>query len=205
MRSRCILSRVCFLVTPLLSLFFLFFAKSSWASPPRHSVFAYGGIGSPTPLPEILRLRGVSLTQDAIAVVGYSYLLTPEKKSFLHETEFSIATHPERAGRYSANAAWVIRWTTPPWGGLLPTTLAIGNGLSYANSIPALEQRLLDKTSRVLYHLLFELTFGLEGIGSPLRNTQLIFRIHHRSGIFGVIDGITGGSDFLCLGLKMSW
>ncbi len=35
-----------------------------------------------------------------------------------------------------------------------------------------------------------------------LLKTGLIYRIHHRSGVFGLFGGVKGASDFYLLGLR---
>ncbi len=80
-------------------------------------------------------------------------------------------------------------------------SVSLGNGLSYATDIPEIESAYLSKNSRLLYHLVFEFTFGLEPRKSD-STYEALLRLHHRSGFFGLFDGVVGGSDFLCLGLR---
>lgn len=165
----------------------------------KHAFTVYSGVGSPTPLPEILRARALSLVNESIVAVAYARRLNSGMTTADSEWEVNLAHHNEVFGRVSLGTAWVMRWKNPPWSSLLNSSLAIGNGISYAfGGIPALENQLLDKTSALLYHLLFEITLA----APSWKNTDIVFRIHHRSGVFGLIDGITGGSDFVCLGLK---
>ncbi|MBL7715670.1 MAG: hypothetical protein JNL01_09400 [Bdellovibrionales bacterium] len=165
----------------------------------KHSFTFYSGLGSPTPLPEILRARGLELVHNSIVAGAYARRLSDGTGSADSEWEVNLAHHNEVLGRVSIGTAWVMRWKNPPWSSLLNSSLAIGNGVSYAlGGIPSLENQLLDKTSAFLYHLLFEVTLAPQS----WKQTDIVFRIHHRSGVFGLIDGITGGSDFVCLGLK---
>jgi hypothetical protein len=55
-----------------------------------------------------------------------------------------------------------------------------GDGLPYATSTPKLEEQQHDNTSLLLNYTMFELTFALPE--PPQWN--LVWRIHHRSGIF---------------------
>lgn len=88
------------------------------------------------------------------------------------------------------------RWHEFPWRDRLATTVAIGIGPSYTSRIPRIES---DKghESRVLNQFTIEVTGAL-----PDRpEYALTLRMQHRSGMFGLIDGIRGGSDFATLGL----
>ena len=63
--------------------------------------------------------------------------------------------------------------------------------------VPHLESKYIARTNRVLYHMLMEVAFGIPGTAKAW---EAFFRIHHRSGAFGMFNEVVGGSDFLCLG-----
>lgn len=117
-----------------------------------------------------------------------------------HETQNSgYHTHEEY------NLLLVLRWLEFPWNRYLITSFAWGDGLSYATKEPPVEmdQHSINHgedydSSKFLNYMLFELALALPQI--PEWN--LIFRIHHRSGMFGLINGVHGGSNFLGAGLK---
>ncbi len=95
------------------------------------------------------------------------------------------------------NIALAARWTSFPWNDYLPTSCAIGEGLSYASEYPPDERNKEDR-SRLLNYLYFELE-----IVPPLASKFSIFgRVHHRSGIGGLFDDVHGGSNMLALGLR---
>ncbi len=87
------------------------------------------------------------------------------------------------------------------------TSLAIGSGLSYTSTIPIIEtdeQKNKNygavETSRLLHYLMAEAAFGV----TRKANVETFVRIHHRSGIFGIINDIThGGSNFLTGGFRV--
>ncbi len=164
----------------------------------RFAVMLYGGFGSPTPLPQILRIRELEPTLDGILTVGAHYRLATDRKWVSFELESTLSQHLEQWGRLSLGMAAVLRFHQPPWRSWVESTFAVGNGLSYATEPPDIERRYLTRTSRWLYHLVFELTFHLKS----MPEWELLFRIHHRSGIFGIFDNVSGGSDFICLGLR---
>lgn len=96
------------------------------------------------------------------------------------------------------NLLLIARWLTFPWNDYLKTTLAVGNGVSYATDIPEIEAENHAKTARLLDYLMFELTFGLP----QYPQWDLITRVHHRSGAYGLFDGVHGASNALALGLR---
>lgn len=95
------------------------------------------------------------------------------------------------------NACLVLRWLEFPWNDYVPTTFAVGEGASYANAIPRYEVFENDDSAHFLNYLMFELTLGLPS----LPQWSASFRIHHRSGAYGLY-GTHTGSNFLCAGLR---
>jgi hypothetical protein len=75
--------------------------------------------------------------------------------------------------------------------------------LFWATSIPAVETRRLEATSKLLYHLSFEFAADTPFIGPGAGKALL--RIHHRSGPFGLFGNVAGGNDYVCLGLRKRW
>lgn len=124
------------------------------------------------------------------------------------ETAFNFSEHIEK-GRvdrrhyYSYNGFFALRFSEFPWNWLLYTTLAVGEGISYAQKIPQVEE---DKqsgrgrnASRFLNFMIFEFTVGLPFF----QNVQGYYRIHHRSGAFGTYNNVSGGANTLGGGLKI--
>ncbi len=96
------------------------------------------------------------------------------------------------------NLPLVIRWSRFPWNQYVSTSLAYGLGPSYATKEPAAEIDEHDTTKKFLVYWFGEIAFG-----PPDSNWAGVFRIHHRSGAFGLIaDRGEGGSNTLALGLK---
>lgn len=95
--------------------------------------------------------------------------------------------------------AFLLRYHTFPWDDYLDASFAIGEGLSLTSKTPKREvQRDNGKSQRLLNYLSVELTFTLP----RYPKTSLIYRIHHRSGVFGLFGGVKGASDFYLLGLR---
>ena len=103
------------------------------------------------------------------------------------------------------NAVLILRWLKFPWNRYLLTSFAFGDGLSYATKEPPIEMNqhninhgIENKNSKLMNYMLFELAFTLP----QLPEWSAIFRIHHRSGMFGLINGVSGGSNFIGAGIK---
>jgi len=96
------------------------------------------------------------------------------------------------------NLPVAIRWSKFPWNHYVSTSLAYGLGPSYASKEPAAEIDEHDSTKKFLVYWFGEIAFG-----PPDSNWAGVFRIHHRSGAFGLVaDRGEGGSNTLALGLK---
>ena len=106
---------------------------------------------------------------------------------------------------YEMNGVIVIRWLKFPWERYIDIDFAAGEGISYATQPPPIE---VDThavnhgddhhTSRWLNYLMFELTVALPRFAS----WHTFYRVHHRSGDFGLFNGVSDGSNFICLGIR---
>ena len=114
------------------------------------------------------------------------------------ELEGQAGKHHGLQDHWEFNGLLVLRWHHFPWDRYLRTSLAIGEGISYATRTPYLEDNDHTRTSKLLNHLVGELTIGLP----QLPAWDLSGRIHHRSGVFGLFNGVHGASNFLSIGLR---
>ena len=111
------------------------------------------------------------------------------------------------AKRFGEDDAWELatmlffRYDDFPWSEMVYTTLGVGVGPSYATHISDTEKTKAgngDKGSKFLNAFVPELT-----VADPdLPELAYVFRIHHRSGVFGLIDGVSGGSNFVSFGTR---
>ncbi len=92
----------------------------------------------------------------------------------------------------------LFRWVNLPWNQTVNTSFAIGEGVSYVSSVPAIEARQNDNTKRLLNYLAFEATFALPS--HP--EWQLVAKIHHRSGAYGLYHAGNTGSNDVGLGIR---
>lgn len=117
------------------------------------------------------------------------------------EPEVGIA---QRFGNMHQQEAWVAlfaRYHAFPWNDFLYTTIAVSTGLNYATGISSEERRRAGKNSdgsRLLHYLAPEITFALP----EHRDTELVFRFHHRSGGYGLISDADGGAHYGTVGLR---
>jgi hypothetical protein len=74
--------------------------------------------------------------------------------------------------------------------------ISLGDGPSFATEPPKLEMKNFEEAKRLQNYVFLELTFGLP----RFPRWDLVIRIHHRSGIFGLLGG--SGSTVPALGIK---
>jgi hypothetical protein len=91
------------------------------------------------------------------------------------------------------------RWHYFPWNKWVNTSFAVGDGISYYTEVSEVEEEDDDDAQRTLNYLLFELTLGLP----KYPRVDLVFRIHHRSSVFGLAGA--GGSNFVTGGFKFAF
>lgn len=98
-----------------------------------------------------------------------------------------------------------------PWSKHVETRIGLGQGLSYASSVPALEQQKAVQKGRRQSRLLNFLDFSIDvSVGDILRSRRLQnlffgFSVHHRSGVFAgadIFDNTYGGSNVNMLHLE---
>lgn len=99
---------------------------------------------------------------------------------------------------YEVDPYLAFRWANMPWNHYVVTSFAIGEGISYASSVPAIEKRQNTNTKRLLNYLMFEATFA------PPSNPQfqVLGRIHHRSGAYGLYHAGNSGSNDIGIGVR---
>ncbi|MDY6824345.1 MAG: hypothetical protein SWH68_11205 [Thermodesulfobacteriota bacterium] len=95
-------------------------------------------------------------------------------------------------------AALLIRYDNFPWKDYIHISFAVGEGLSVTSKRAMHEVQSRGKTQRLLNYLAFELAFA----APSYPRYSLVYRIHHRSGVYGLFGGVKGASDFYVLGLR---
>ena len=110
-----------------------------------------------------------------------------------------------RFKQVNAPEIWVagfLRYDGFAWNRFIYTTVANGIGLSYVDRVSDVEKdaRAPDG-SKLLLYLAPELTLALP----ERRESELVFRFHHRSGVYGTFNGVSGGSNVVTVGFRQRW
>ena len=146
---------------------------------------------------------------SAIGAATFSRRLVTFWHALSLEPEFGVG---QRFGDMHATEFWGavdFRWTEFPWNNYIKTSIAISEGISLTTQVDTRE-RLMDNYRIVGNKLVFrgsdllnffspEITFALP----QYQDYELVVRFHHRSGIFGAINGVHAGAQFFTAGLRI--
>lgn len=176
-------------------------ASPAGAEPPRY-LTVYGAIYSPERMIDILRLQGRETdSSNYLVAAALAQEIGATGEYLRWEIEGQLVQHFGVQGHQEVNAVLIARWTRFPWDRWLDTGFAFGSGLSYATRVPELEPRSNEddeESARLLKYLLVEIEAELPN--AP--QWSLVARLHHRSGVYGLFDGVDGGSNFIGVGLR---
>ncbi len=96
------------------------------------------------------------------------------------------------------NPYFACNWRNFPWRRYISTTLSVGEGISYVSRVPFSEIRQSDQSKKLLNFLVFEI-----GLGLPTYSClEVVIRLHHRSGAFGLYHANNTGSTAIGLALR---
>lgn len=135
-------------------------------------------------------LVGVAVSRHAATMFGQIDL----------EPEIGIARRLGRQNETEVWAALYARYRGFPWDEVVTTTAALSTGFSYATDVSEVE---IDRAGegeadRLLHYFSPEITFAL-----PRRpDLELVFRFHHRSGVFGIVSDARGGAHYGTVGIR---
>lgn len=170
-------------------------------SPPEHSWYTslYAGRFSHTVL--IANLQFDHDFEDSdVYVLSLGKEMGRYQEAIAFEIEGQIGSHAGIENHQEMNLVLTLRWLPFFWDHIIDTSFAFGNGISYATQEPALEAQDADQghTAQWLYYILLEWSFTVP------RHPQwdLFWRIHHRSGIWGLLADNNAGSNFVGFGLR---
>lgn len=158
----------------------------------------YTGRFSDTALWE-LTLGVTEFESSRILVFSLGKELAPLRPGIDLEWEAQIAGHSGAQNHHEVNTALTVRWQRLPWDLLLDSSIAIGNGISYASEKPSLEERESpdEETSNLLYYILVELAAR-----SGQKSWEPFLRVHHRSSVYGVFNRVDAGSNYAGIGIR---
>lgn len=178
------------------------------------SIMVFGGIATKTNFTDVLTMPWTVHLND-IGVLGASYShrfgtvnellggggLGQMADDFTIDGEVGTSV---RFGEESLGEAWAalyLRYDGLPWNDTVYTTIGANTGLSYLTNISAFERGRDSEgnASELLHYLGPEITFA----DPENKDLELVLRYHHRSGVFGLFDGVVSGSTFLSAGIRM--
>lgn len=98
-------------------------------------------------------------------------------------------------------AALFFRYHGFPWDKYIVTTIAASTGLNFASGVSQVEkERARDgEGDQLMHYFAPEVTFALPS--AP--QNQFFFRMHHRSGVFGLVSDAFGGAQYGTVGLRI--
>jgi hypothetical protein len=140
--------------------------------------------------------------KDTILGVAGSYRVARFWRWFTIDAELGAGG---RVGQTNAGEAWgalYLRFDGFPWNHLLYTSVAGSTGLHWVSRLPERErgppERREPNTSNVLHYFAPEITVALP----HRRQHELVLRYHHRSGIFGAMNGVDDGANAIAIGYR---
>lgn len=148
----------------------------------------------------VIFLSNINYEDSWIMGATVSKVISEIQTNYYWELEAQLAKHFGVQQHWELNGLFIFRLTNFPWNRLVFTTLGIGEGISHASKIPSIERSSHTNrgAAKTLNYLLIETTFS----SNKSSRWQMYLRIHHRSGVFGLFNGVRGGSNIICLGLK---
>lgn len=173
------------------------------------SVLYYYGVTVDNALFQALTFNHLKRWPEHIQTVEIAHTLSEE--NFLRRLVSPIVGVVQIAGNvtvrngddentvYEVDPYLIFRWANLPWNHYVNTSFALAEGVSYASSIPAIEKKgHTEDTKRLLNYLMFEATFA----PPSYPQLQLVARVHHRSGAFGLYGAGNVGSNDIGLGIR---
>ena len=201
LKKRCSMVRVLRLaVIPAALIAMSLTAGNASAEEPEGAVSVYVGRYTPDTLLQVVT-ETLDLNfddRDYVGVVAVSSVLKNPTTSRSWEFEAQIGGHFNGQSHVEVNLAVFHRWRQFPWNRSVRTTMAIGNGFSYAFDDPLLEATnpSNDGTRRLQSYLGFEVTLA----PPTWEHFSFLLRIHHRSTVAGLFGGVDSGSNYLSVG-----
>jgi len=166
--------------------------------PDRWAVTGYGAVGTDGGIEDFPGLQA-DFNDAYMLGIGVSREFARWRDLAAFEVEGQVAQHFRKQDHSEGNLLLVARWIKFPWNETVRTSAAIGEGISYASSIPDIErERSPGNNAQLLNYLMLEVELAPPD-DSPW---SFVARIHHRSGVFGLYDGVSKGSNLLAAGLR---
>ena len=118
------------------------------------------------------------------------------------DVAMNVTYQDDPAGNIFVFSPYIMaRWSNFPWSKTIRTTFGLGGGLSYATDIPSIEihpQKPDGDYNRLLHYIAVEATIALP----KHPDWQLVYRLHHRSGVFGLFGADNVGNTAVEVGVR---
>lgn len=165
-----------------------------------NGVAVFAGIYSSDVFSDIVTSPWDTRTQDIYLLsLSYNRRIATVLRHLDIEVEGGVGRRFGDNDSFEAYAALALRWTWFPWNQYLRTTFAVYPfGPSYVADLSPSEVAKDGRSANWLNYFALELTFA----APSLPELEVLFRLHHRSGAFGAINGSTNGADFLSVGAR---
>ncbi|CAH0239182.1 hypothetical protein [Roseomonas sp. CECT 9278] len=165
-----------------------------------NGVAIFAGIYSSDVFTDIVATPWDTRTENIYLVsLSYNRRLTTIFRHLDIEVEGGVGRRFGDNESFEAYAALALRWTEFPWNRHLRTTFAVYPiGPSYVADLSPSEVSKDGRSANWLNYFALELTLA----APSLPQLEVLFRLHHRSGAFGLINGSTNGADFLSVGAR---
>jgi len=168
-----------------------------------NAITVFGGKGTEEDFSGILeRLFQVDGSEDRVVGFALSREVVRPVPALGLEVEALYARHYGRETYHEVGAAAYLRWHVPLLAEHAPTTFAVGLGPSLVSRYPILER---DDDPDIRSRLLNQFNLEASITVPSLPRTMLILRLQHRSGVFGLLGGVTDASNFLTVGLRQTF
>ena len=152
---------------------------------------------------KVLMFKPIDYEDSWLKVLAIGSIFYNNSNLYNLEYEVQFGNHIGEQQHQEYNIVGIFRWLYLPDIFGNPLSLAIGNGVSYATMTPPIEEksRTNINASKWLNYLLIEGMLSLKNN----EHWHLFGRIHHRSGVFGLYNGVRGGSNIMTGGLRYSF
>lgn len=199
------LIRLLLLISSLLFSVYCFADTSDYVDPDWSLLFYHGTLEE-TSLLDVFNPSAKS-GEENITSVELAYQLSPNNiirhyfQPWITTISFNnnISYVDDPAGPiYEYDPFLMFRWEHFPWDKYVVNTWGIGWGVSYDTRVSTWEKHDSGNTKKLLNFLAFETTLALP----RYPHLQLVLRLHHRSGAFGLYGADNAGSNFVGAGIR---
>ena len=160
------------------------------------TVAVFGGVLTNNNWEDVFTPWDLDTRDSTLVGLAISHGIGPIDPRFGFEIEGQVVHHFGDQDHWEFNLPVVARWKAFPWDDVVDTSVAFGIGPSYASEIPKVEVANRGDSQRLLVYWMAEIE-----VGPPDKDWSALFRLHHRSGAFGLVAD-EGGSNALVIGLK---